>query len=90
MPMAKNDKKSFFLNMHPLQRIAISLIVSTIVYFIVSKDVPSLILMILIWDAFAMSYLILSWIVIIKRSVPEIRKTAKKDDGSTVFVFVLF
>jgi uncharacterized membrane protein len=89
MPMAKNDKKSFFLNMHPLQRIAISLIVSTIVYFIVSKNVPSLILMILIWDAFAMSYLILSWIVIIKRPVPEIRKTAKKDDGSTVFVFAL-
>lgn len=41
------------------------------------------------WDAFALCYLILSWIVIVKRSVPEIKKLATKDDGSTIFVFIL-
>jgi uncharacterized membrane protein len=89
MPGTKNNTGNIFLNMHPLQRIAISLIVCIIVYFSISKDVPSLILIILIWDAFAISYLILSWIVITKRPVEEIRKQAKKDDGSAIFVFIL-
>jgi len=41
------------------------------------------------WDVFSIFYLVLSWIVIVKRPVPEIRKMAKKDDGSAVFVFLL-
>lgn len=50
---------------------------------------PGLMNAMLIWDVFAACYLILSWIVILKRPVAEIRKWAKKDDGSVAFVFVL-
>ena len=41
------------------------------------------------WDVFSLCYLILSWIVLVKRPVPGIRKWAKKDDGSVLFVSLL-
>jgi len=81
--------KNFLLNLHPLHKIIISLIISCAIYFVAPDDTPSLIGIMLAWNVFALCYLILSWIVIIKRSVPEIRKWAKKDDGSVIFVFVL-
>ena len=84
----EKDSDSYLLRMHPLQRIAISLIVSFITFFILKKT-SSLIKITLIWDAFALCYLILSWIVIAKRSVPQIKKLATKDDGSAIFVFML-
>lgn len=85
----KNSSQNIFLNLHPLHRIAISLVISGIIYFIIPEYTPSLIALMLIWNVFAFCYLIFSWIIIIKRPVPEIRKMAKKDDGSAIFVFVL-
>jgi hypothetical protein len=41
----------------------------------------------LLWDVFSLCYLIISWIVLVKRPIPEIRKWAKRDDGSALFVF---
>ncbi|MGN6211923.1 DUF1345 domain-containing protein [Parafilimonas sp.] len=84
----EKDSDSYLLRMHPLQRIAISLIVSFVAFFILKKT-SSLIKITLMWDAFALCYLILSWIVIAKRSVPQIKKLATKDDGSAIFVFIL-
>lgn len=84
----KKDSESYLLRMHPLQRIALSVTVSIIAFFLLNKTSP-LIKIMLIWDAFAICYLILSWIVIVKRSVPQIKKSATKDDGSVIFVFLL-
>lgn len=90
MPVKQKSKpQNIFLKLHPLHRIAISLVISSIIYFIIPEDAPSLIAIMAIWNVFALCYLIFSWIIIIKRSVPEIRKMAKKDDGSAIFVFVL-
>ncbi|MFT4153753.1 DUF1345 domain-containing protein [Parafilimonas sp.] len=84
----ENGRNSYILQMHPLQRIAISLIISATVLFLFHKT-PFLINIMLIWDIFSICYLILSWIVIVKRPVAQIRKTAKKDDGSAIFIFIL-
>lgn len=85
----KNKSNNSLLNLHPLHRIVISLVTGIIGYFIVPENASSLITIMLTWNVFALCYLILSWIIIIKRPVPEIRKMAKKDDGSAIFVFVL-
>jgi uncharacterized membrane protein len=87
--MNKNNSINIFLQMHPVQRIALSLLLTFIIYFLISKSISNLIKGMLLWDVFSLSFLILSWIVLAKRPVPEIRKMAKKDDGSAIFVFAL-
>jgi uncharacterized membrane protein len=85
----KTALKNIFLRMHPLQRILLSLIITAATYFIIKGKFSGLISFILLWDIFSLSYLIFSWIVITKRSIPEIKKMAKQNDGSTLFVFLL-
>lgn len=91
--MAGERKTSFttsmLLRMHPLHRIAISAILTLITFIVFPKSDNALLLGITLWDVFSVSYVITSWIVLFKRSVPEIRRTASKDDGSKVVVFVL-
>ncbi|MEO8711213.1 MAG: DUF1345 domain-containing protein [Parafilimonas sp.] len=87
--MKSANSKNIFLKMHPLQRIALSVCITAIVYLIIPANIPGLIAGMLLWDVFSICYLLLSWIVLAKRSVADIRRNAKKDDGSAVFVFVL-
>ncbi len=67
----------------------LSLLITTIAYFIIKGKFSNLIACMFLWDIFSFFYLISSWIVLAKRSVPEIRRLAKKDDGSAIFVFLL-
>lgn len=87
--MNKANTNNIFLRMHPLHRIIVSVLLSVIVFLLIKRNSSTLIASLLFWNMFALSYLILNWIVIAKRSIPEIRKWAKKDDGSNVFVFML-
>lgn len=86
MPPAR--KNNILLRMHPLHRIALSLIISLVLYIIIRGKYSGLITSMFLWDTFSFFYLLLSWFVLTRRSVPEIRRLAKKDDGSTVFVFL--
>ena len=72
-----------------MQRIILSIIISAIIYFFIFSTISGLIAIMLSWDVFSLCYLILSWIVLVKRPVPGIRKWAKKDDGSVLFVSLL-
>jgi len=87
--MDNTTSKNIFLRMHPLQRMLLSILISTIAYFIIKESFSTLIAWTLLWDIFSLSYLIFSWIVLIKRPVPDIRQMARKDDGSVLFVFAL-
>jgi uncharacterized membrane protein len=40
----------------------------------------------LLWDTFAISFLVTSWTVLFTRPVPDIIRQANKEDGSKVFV----
>lgn len=88
---AKNkvNAQSILLRMHPLQRMLLSLLISAVVFFIIKGKYPSLIIAMAVWDAFSLAYLSFCWIVFATRPIAEIRKLAKKDDGSTIFIFVL-
>ncbi|MEP6464840.1 MAG: DUF1345 domain-containing protein [Parafilimonas sp.] len=87
--MSKVKAKNIFLNMHPFHRILISVLLSVFVYFFTKRNFSTLIATMLLWDIFSLSYLILNWIVLAKRPIPEIRNWAKRDDGSIAFVSIL-
>jgi uncharacterized membrane protein len=42
-----------------------------------------------LWDVFALSYIITSWIVFFTSSITHITKRARQDDGSRFFVFLI-
>lgn len=91
--MSKNPGKkefnSILLDMHPLQRILVSVIFSLIIFFIFDLRHKEPVLSITAsWDAFAICYIGISWIVFFKRKQADIQKLANKDDGSRLIVLV--
>ncbi len=80
---------NIFLRMHPVQRIFLSLAFAGITFFFIPSGTSSLIEIMSVWIAFAFFYLLTGWIVLFTRSIPDIRKFAKKDDGSKIFVFLM-
>ncbi len=89
MPRIKADDRNIFLRLHPVKRVIVSAIISAASYFIIPSNMSRLVKPMLFWDVFSLAYLILSFAVVKKRSIDEIRKWAKKDDGSIAIVFFL-
>jgi uncharacterized membrane protein len=88
MPTKKND--NIFLSMRPVHRIVISFLFAAIAFFIIRKsDLNAMMITMILWDTFALSYILLSWIVFFKSTVTHIAKLAQKDDGSRIFVFIV-
>jgi uncharacterized membrane protein len=80
---------NIFLRMHPLQRIVISFAMAVLAYILTRENVWNWKLTAtLLWDVFAITFLVTSWIVFFTRPVPDIIKQANKDDGSKVFVMI--
>ena len=84
-----NKSANFFLRIHPLQRVLLSLVLPAFLYLIIrNKNFDWALTVTTMWDAFALSFVIFSWIVFVKRPVDEIIKQANKDDGSRIFVMI--
>ncbi len=78
---------NIFLKLHPLQRILISLLMASIVYVLTrGQNWSWKLTATLLWNTFAITFLVTSWIVFFTKPVPDIIKQANKDDGSKVFV----
>jgi len=76
--------------MHPLTRLGISLGLALLPFGLLYEEKISLLLLAMSsWIVFTLSFLIFSWVVVIQRSVAQIRKKAKEDDGSVAFVFFM-
>ena len=75
--------------MHPLQRILLSVFLAALVWLFV-RNIHQTVLLTIIstWCAFAFSYIITSWVVMFSRSLEQIKKMAKEEDGSKSFVVV--
>lgn len=89
--MAPHNKKTgnIFLRMHPLQRILLSIAMSVIIFLLTRNNHLSWKLNItILWDVFALSFIVTSWIVFFTRPITEIKKQANKEDGSRLFVLV--
>ncbi len=80
----------FLLRLHPLRRAGISLLISVSTLLVTATwDLSWLLRVNTSWLLFAISYLVLSWIVLCKRKVAQIRATAVADDGGVTFVFFM-
>ena len=90
--MSKNngESNSIFIKMHPLTRLFISFGLAMVPFaFLYNQKINILLLCMTSWIVFTLTFLICSWIVIVQRSVQQIRKKAKEDDGSVAFVFFM-
>ncbi|MEO8769233.1 MAG: DUF1345 domain-containing protein [Ferruginibacter sp.] len=84
---AKKTEANIFLRMHPLRRILVSFIIaSSVFYFIWKNNCGLLLSSTIFWDVFALSYLVICWIVFFTRKQEVIVRVANKDDGSRGFV----
>lgn len=89
MSKTRETASNIFLRMHPLQRILISLIMASLVFVLTrGLDWDWKLIVTLLWDTFAISFLATSWVVLFTRPVPDIIRQANKEDGSKVFVMV--
>ncbi len=78
---------NIFLRMHPLQRILLGICISIITFLLIRKlKLNSVLSATIIWDAFALTFIVTSWIVFFTRPVKDIVKLANKEDGSRFFV----
>ena len=88
--MPTNKNANIFLSMGPLHRVVISSFLSAIVFLLIKKSHLNIMMIsMILWDVFALSYVILSWIVFFTSPVSHIAKLAQKDDGSRIFVFIV-
>ncbi|MGX5819800.1 DUF1345 domain-containing protein [Chitinophaga lutea] len=74
--------------LHPTERILISAALALIAYFLIPPQPGPMVRTLLIWDVFALSYLGLTWFVFYHRTTSQIRRYARIDDGSRIFVTV--
>ena len=85
-----NEKENILLRMHPLHRIGISLLLAIIAFFLVRTNIAVPLLLVMVsWVVFSSSFIIMSWVVLFKRPVAEIRKKAISDDGSVTMVSIM-
>ncbi|MDD4968065.1 MAG: DUF1345 domain-containing protein [Paludibacter sp.] len=84
------ERNNLFLRMHPLTRLGISLGLALLPFGLLYEEKISILLLAMSsWIVFTLSFLIFSWVVVIQRSVAQIRKKAREDDGSVAFVFFM-
>lgn len=85
-----SSSNNIVLRMSPLQRFLISLLTGAGAWALMSPlELHPLIKGLLGWIVFSVAFLLMDWVVIFKRTVDQIRKHARRDDGSKAYVFLL-
>lgn len=88
--MKINKSENIFTNMDPVHRVIISTTLALIAYFSIRKQsFDFTIVAMILWDIFALAYIITSWIVFFTSTTEHITKKARKDDGGKIFVFFI-
>ncbi len=88
--MPTNRKENILLSMVPLHRAMISLVLSLIVFLLIRQFHFNWMMNgMILWDVFALSYIIICWFVFFTSSINHITKRAQSDDGSSVYVFFI-
>lgn len=86
----KRKSKNILENTSPISRVSISAFLAIITYVFVRKqEFNPTILMTLLWDIFALTYIIISWTVFFTSNIEHIKKKALTDDGGKLFVFFI-
>jgi uncharacterized membrane protein len=76
--------------LHPLHRLLLSFLFSGIAFLVIpAHSLSPLLLTMLLWIVFAIVFNATGWIILFTRPIHRIKKVARQDDGSKVFVFVM-
>lgn len=87
---SENEQEGLLNWMKPWHRLMISLTIPAITFlFIRRAEIHPLMQFMISWDAFALTYITLSFIIFFTYSTGQIRHKATKEDGSRFFVFML-
>lgn len=85
----KPESNNIFLRMHPVHRILLSLAFVLLAFAAIRKcNLQAAFVITVLWDVFAFTYVVISWIVFFLRPKEQIIKLANKDDGSKMFVLI--
>ena len=80
----------FIHQLHPLHRVLISLGLSGLMFLVIQNTtLDVLVRLLVLWDVYVLSYCSLSWVVFFTRTSIEIKKQARKEDGSRIFVYFM-
>jgi len=86
--MKISKSENIFTQTDPMHRIAISGVVALIAFLCIkNQDFGSTVFTMIFWDVFALSYILLSWIVFFTSTTEHIKEKARTDDGGKLFVF---
>ena len=89
LTLTSKKNSNIILHMHPLQRILLSVGLAILVFFFIrNSHLDGVLISTILWEVFAVSFIITSWIIFFKLPVAEIEKRANKEDGSRFFVLV--
>lgn len=83
---------NFLQHLKPLHRVLISLGLAGLTFLsIYNIELNLLVKLILLWDVYALSYCLTSWVVFFTHTGSQITQHAKEEDGSRIFVyFIIF
>ena len=88
--MSTKSKDNFFISMHPIQRVIISIVIALIASIFIRKTHFNYMMIgTMLWDVFAFTYLITSGIIFFTSSTNDIKTRASKEDGGRLFVFFI-
>jgi uncharacterized membrane protein len=88
--MKIKKSNNILTNTDPVHRVSISAALAIITYFLVRKqEFDTTILTTILWDIFALTYIVISWIVFFTSNTEHIKKKAITDDGGKLFVFFI-
>lgn len=90
MKSSKHSSKliQFLLRLRPLHRLILSVLLSCWVFFIAFEGFSTLLIAMIAWIIFAFTYTLSGWIILFLMPVEQIKRVAKVDDGSKIFVFI--
>jgi uncharacterized membrane protein len=81
---------NFLHDLKPFHRVLISLGLAGLTFLSIhNTELNLLIMLIILWDVYALSYCITSWVVFFTHTHSEIRQHAREEDGSRIFVYLI-
>jgi uncharacterized membrane protein len=84
------QKTGVLQRLHPLHRLLLSFLFSGITFLVIpAHSLSPLLLAMVLWIVFALVFNLTGWIILFTRPIHAIKKVARQDDGSKVFVFVM-
>lgn len=88
--MKIRKSENFFTKTDPVHRVLLSLFFALLSYLFIRKNnYETVIIFMILWDIFALAYIIISWTVFFTSTTEHIIKKARIDDGGKFFVFFI-